>query len=130
LTGSVCIEEIKADIRTLSQQKNECSANYLAHQIRKKVNVLVTLCQMESRKSRVEKKVHFGVRMLSTRQQWIATLEQDVKILEEQQQAITKTLEQMRDNSKATAILNIKSELGEIEKRLTLARETLIQAIR
>lgn len=130
LTGPVCIDEIKADIRTLSQQKTECGANYLANQIKQKVNILVTLCQMESRKNKVEKKAHFGIKMLSTRQQWIATLEQDVKTLEKQQQAIRKTLEQMKDNSNATAILNIKSELGEVEKRLTLARETLMQAIR
>ncbi|CEG58077.1 primosomal replication protein PriC [Legionella fallonii] len=130
LTGEGCINEIKADIQTLSQQKNERSAHYLSNKIRQKVNVLVTLCQMESRKNKMEEKVHFGIKMLSTRQQWIATLEQDIKALEKQQLAMINTLEQMQRNSNITAILSLQGELGEVEKRLTLARETLNQAIR
>ncbi len=130
LTGMSCIEEIKADIHVLSQQKSKNSAQYVATKIRQKVDVLVTLCQMESRKNKKEEKVHFGIKVLSTRQQWITTLEQDIKTLESQQQAMIKTLGQMQRASNITAVLSLQAELGEIEKRLTLARETLNQAIR
>ncbi len=129
LTGMSCIEEIKADIQTLSQQKSKQSAQYLASKIRQKVNVLVALCQMESRKNKRDDRAHFGIKMLSTRQQWIATLEQDIKALERQQQAMTKTVEQMQRSSNITAVLSLQAELGEVEKRLTLARETLNKAI-
>lgn len=128
-TGMSCIEEIKADIQTLSQQKSTHSAHFLANKIRQKVNVLVTLCQIESRKNTREERAHFGMNMLSTRQQWIATLEQDIEALERQQQAMIKTFEQMQRGSNITAVLSLQAELGEIEKRLTLARETLNKVI-
>ncbi|MCL9683277.1 primosomal replication protein PriC [Legionella maioricensis] len=129
LTGSACVEEIKADIQALSHQKNERSAHFLANRIKQKVNVLVALCQIDSKKNKVEEKTHFGVKMLSTRQQWIENLEIEVSTLEKQQQAIAKALTQMkRTNANAAAILTVQSELGVVQKRLTLAREALNQA--
>ncbi|EHL29489.1 primosomal replication protein PriC [Legionella drancourtii] len=129
-SGASCIAEIKADIQSLSQQKNERSAFYLAERIRRKVNVLVALCQIHSRKNITEENVSFGVKMLSTRQQWIQGLETDIQTLERQQQALTTTLEQMtRSNHPVAVILQLKSELGEIERRLTLAKETWSRAI-
>ena len=129
LTGTACVEEIKADIQALSHQKNERSAHYLANRIKQKVNVLVALCQIESRKNKVEEKIHFGVKMLSTRQQWIETLEREVSTLEQQQQAIAKALSQMKLSTNAEAILSVQGELGEVQRRLTLAKEALNQAI-
>lgn len=129
LTGAACVEEIKADIQALSHQENERSAHFLANRIKQKVNVLVALCQIESRKNKVEEKIHFGVKMLSTRQQWIENLEREVSTLEKQQQAIAKTLIQMKHSANAAAILTVQGELGEVQRRLTLAREALNQAI-
>lgn len=129
LTGPACIEEIKLDIHALSHQKNERSGHFLADRIKQKVNVLVALCQMDSRKSKPEGKVYFGMKMLSTRQQWIQTLERDITTLVMQQQAMTKALEQMKCSTNAVAILSLQGELGEVERRLTLAREALNQAI-
>lgn len=82
LTASGCIQEIKEDIMALSQQKNERSAHYLAERIQRKVHVLVRLCQIERPKQKLEKKTHFELKMLSTRQQWIQGLEKDIYTLE------------------------------------------------
>ena len=129
LTGPACVEEIKAEIHALSQQKNERSAQYLADRIKQKVNVLVALCQIESRKNKPEEKVYFGVKMLSTRQQWIITLEKDISTLEAQQQAMAKALEQLKHSTNTASILSLQRELGEVVRRLTLAREALNQAV-
>lgn len=131
LNGSTCITEIKADIQALSQQKNERSAVYLAEQIWGKVNVLVALCQLYNRKNKTEEKIFFGMEMLSTRQQWINDLEVNRQGLEDQHNALTKTLQHMLEhiNPNPEAILQLKSELGEVERRLTLAKETLTRAI-
>lgn len=129
LTGAACVAEIKADIQALSQQDNERSAHYLANRIKQKVNVLVSLCQIESRKKKPEDKVYLGLKMLSTRQQWIQSLELDISTLETQQQALEKALAQMKRGTNAAAILSVQGELGEVERRLTLAREALNQAV-
>ncbi len=127
--GVSFVAEIKADLELLLEQKNEHSAFYLAERIRQKINVLVALCQIHSRKNQPEEKVSFGVKMLSTRQQWIHDLELDIQTLEKQQQAMTKTLEQMLRYNKTEAILDLKAELGKIERRLTLAKETFSRAV-
>lgn len=129
LTGHGCVQEIKADINALSIQNNQRSAHFLAERINHKINVLVALCQMDSRKNKPEEQLGFGVTMLSTRQQWIQMLEKDITTLVNQQQAMTKALQQMNLGGNTSAILTLQSELGEVEKRLTLARETLNQAV-
>lgn len=129
LTGSGCINEIKEEIHKLSQQKNERSAHFLAERIKQKINVLVALCQIDGKKNKPQAKANFGLTMLSTRQQWIQGLEADISTLTRQQQAMTKSLQQMNNGSKPEAILKLRAELGEVERRLTLAQETLNQAI-
>lgn len=129
LTGSGCVEEIKVDIQKLSQQNNERSAYFLAERIKQKINVLVALCQIDSKKSKPAGKAHFGLTMLSTRQQWIQNLETEINTLTLQQRAMTKTLQQMSLGTSTSAILVLRAELGEIERRLTLAKETLNQAL-
>jgi hypothetical protein len=124
-----CVNEIKEDITALSQQKNERSANFLATRIQQKINVLVTICNLGNQKNKREEKVHFGLQTISTRQQWIQGLELDIEILSKQQDAMTKALQAMRYNKNNEALLNLKAELGEVERRLTLAKETLNQAL-
>lgn len=129
LTGLGCVDEIKKDIEALAHQDNERSAYYLATRIKQKVNVLVALCQIEGRKNKGEEKVHFGLTMLNTRQQWIESLEKEINTLQKQQQAMTKALAQMKRSPDTQAVLSVQKELGEIERRLTLATETLNQTI-
>jgi hypothetical protein len=128
VTAAACINEIKADIQTLAKQDNYLSAYYLAGQVKQKISVLVGLCKIE-KKNKQQKDAGFGISMLSTRQQWLQSLEQTVSILTKQQEALAKTLTQMQShNTDVAVLLNIKSELGEAQRRLTLAKEALNKA--
>jgi hypothetical protein len=53
----------------------------------------------------------------------------EIHTLLEQQQAMTKTLEHLKHHRNSNAILHLKAELGEVERRLTLAKETLNRAV-
>lgn len=129
LTASTCIAEIKADIHHLSHQENKRGAEYIATRIKQKINVLVALCQIDRRRKKPEQKTVFTLDMLSTRQQWISTLEKNINTLTLQYQALTRTVQHMKTDTAAEVILCLKSELGEVERRLTLAQEALNQAI-
>lgn len=129
LSGAACIEEIKSDIKVLSEQKNTRSAQYFAERIQQKINVLVSLCQINAKKNKPEGAVYFGVKMLSTRQQWIKTLENDIETLVTQQQAMLNALEQNKLSTNVEVMLSVQAELGEVERRLTLAKEELKRAV-
>lgn len=129
LTGALCIEEIKADIQTLTSQDSVHSAMFLASRIQQKINVLVALCQTHSKHNKSEERVYFGLNKLSTRQQWIGSLEEDVHTLTLQHEALLRALEQMKRNANVSALLGVQGELGALEKRLTLAQEALNRAI-
>jgi hypothetical protein len=124
-TGAGCIEEIKADIEFLTRQNNKRSAFYLAKNIQRKVNVLVTLCQLYNSENKIEEKVHFRMKTLTTRQQWVSELEADIRTLEQQEQALNNTLVSMTNRGNLDGALRLKADLGEIERHLTLAREQL-----
>lgn len=126
--GQQYIDEIKADLKVLSQQNNKRCAHYVAEQIKSKVNVLVTLCQLDQKKPKSHGKEYFGLGMLSTRQQWMQSLEHEIATLVLQQKGMISTLEQMNKIKNTEAILALNSELGALEKRLTLAKETLSKA--
>ncbi|KTD05881.1 coiled-coil protein [Legionella gratiana] len=128
-TAALCIAEIKADIHALSKQTNKRSAFYLAERIRQKINVLVVLCQIHHRKNKPEGKSYFGIKMLSTRQQWINDLEIEIDALSTQRQAMIKSLAHLQCRQDSDALLNLKAELGEVERSLTLAKETLNRAV-
>lgn len=127
-TAATCIAEIKADIALMAAKKREGSAHYLAQRIRQKINVLVTLCHIQSSKPKPEVKINFGLNMISTRQQWLQTLEKDINLLTAQQEAMNKALQQTQVQGKTQILLQLKAELGEVEKRLTLAKETFARA--
>lgn len=130
LTGAACVAEIKSDIFHLATQQNQRSAAYLAQRIKEKINVLVALCQIHAKKTKVNEQVHFGLKMLSTRQQWIQSLEDDINTLSRQQESLNKAFNQMKNNAaSAEALLSVRAELGEVERRLTLAQEALNHAI-
>lgn len=128
LNPKVCIDEIKNDLLLLNTTKSQYSSLYLAEKIQRKINLLVTLCQLDKKRKKISPSPSFGLNMLSTRHQWIVELEQKVHTLESQHQAVIKTLTQMEKNANLEAVLNLKSELGELERRLTLAREALQKA--
>ena len=128
LTGAICINEIKADLHLLSKQENQPAALYLAEQVKHKINVLVGLCQISNRNKKPVEPPQFNIKMLTTRQQWLQSIEDDIHALTNQQQALSKALMQMRQGIDPSAALNLKAELGEVERRLTLAQEALTKA--
>jgi hypothetical protein len=123
-SATACIAEIKADIQQLTVQKNESSAYYLAARIQKKISVLVALCHLQANKPKVERKINFGLNKISTRQQWLQTLENEINLLTLQQEAQIKAIQQMQTRGDTQALLQLQVDLGDVEKRLTLAKET------
>jgi len=129
MTPQTCIAEIKADLQLLSTHSNERSIHYLAQRISQKINVLVQLCQLHVHRKIPERQSNFGIRMISTRQQWLQTIEDDIIRFTEQQQALAATLHELQKNGNQQMILNVQAELGEAERRLTLAQETLARSL-
>lgn len=127
-SGQACIAEIKADMQTLACQQSEYSAYYLAQRIDQKIKVLVSLCQQKSKQKTTVKEFNFGLQSISTRQQWLQSLAKDLTRLEEQQRAMLLAVEQMQQRGDTQALLNLKMDLGEIEKQLTLAKEAFSHA--
>lgn len=128
MSAATCIAEIKADLQQLADQKNEYSAYYLAERIQQKISVLVALCHLQANKPKAQEKINFGLDKICTRQQWLQALEKDINRLTAQQQAQIKTLEQIKARGDTQAVLQLQAELGEVEKRLTLAKEAFASA--
>lgn len=127
-SGTTFVDEIKADIEQLSRQDNERSAYFLAEQIKQKVTVLVALCQIEGRTTKVVEKKHFGIKSLGTRQQWLQNMEAEIQILSKQQVAMANSLAQIKPGAEPAMVLSVHAELGEVERQLTLAQEALKKA--
>lgn len=129
-TAQSCTDEIKAELKKLKQQTNEASVHYLSGRISQKINVLVRLCQVHMDKKTPDRQVGFGVKTLSTRQQWLQSLHEDIARLTMQQQALTSALVILRAENNTPAILSVQAESGEADRRLTLAKEALARATR
>ena len=127
-TAKTCIDEIKADLRAIQTQDNEQSAAYLAERARKKINVLVRLCQQNTGKKTPERHANFGVQAIGTRQQWLQTMQKDIDTLCMQRQALKASLAALQTENNAQAILSLQAELGHADRRLTLAKETLARS--
>ncbi len=128
MTPQSCIDEINADLQTLNDHDNERSVHYLAKRVSQKINVLVRLCQKQIDKKTTGVSQTFGVQTISTRQQWLITLQEEIARLSAQQLALTTALSQLHQEKNPQTILNLQAEVGEVERRLTLARETLTRA--
>lgn len=129
ITALSCIDELKLDIRSLVKQKSDVSSLYLAEQIMRKINILVNLCAIEKKQVQLHERLPLSINTLSTRQQWLHELEQNIAVLSKQQQALIKTLSAMQSHNKdAAVLLNLQAELGSVEKSLTQAKETLNKA--
>lgn len=122
--------EIREDIRTLSSQTNQRAVHHLAVKISQKINVLVTICSRHNREKPDSDVVSYGVDKISTRQQWLQSLEANIEILDAQRTSLANALAQKGCSSDdSLAQLSLQRELGELERRLTLARETWQRAI-
>ena len=128
LTSQTCINEIKTDLQAIKLQNNEQSAHYLAERVGQKINVLVRLCQHDPDKNKPDRQVNFGVQAMGTRQQWLQTMQRDIDTLAAQHQALATRLTTLQAENNTQAILNLQVELGNAERRLTLAKETLARS--
>jgi hypothetical protein len=129
VTPQSCIDDIREDLERLGQQIHERSSSHLAEQVNKKINVLVQLCALKRDPKGAEPVSSFGVKTISTRRQWLRALEDDIFRLEAQQISLATALNQLKIESKLDATLRAQAELGEVERCLTLARETLKRAM-
>ncbi|STX30063.1 coiled-coil protein [Legionella beliardensis] len=121
-------KEVKTDINTLSQQTNLRVAHYLALQINQKINVLVSVCQQHSKKKVTSEVADFTLDRLTTRQQWLQNLEQQITLLTQQKDALAATLAQSQ-NLNGESKLKLQAELGQLQKQLTLANEAYLKAM-
>lgn len=129
MTPHSCINEIKADLQSLSAQKNERSARYLAERVHQKINVLVQLCRVGDDKKTSEQPPTFSVQAINTRQQWLQTLRENIARLQTQQQALTATLDNLQRGRDSQAILKLQAEIGKVERSLTLAKDILARTM-
>lgn len=128
-TAIACINELKADLQVLRQVKHERSAEYLAEQLKQKVSILVAISRLEHKNKEKIQPASFSMEKISTRQQWLQALEQEVEVLRKQKQALSTRLSQINpQKSDPALLLNLKHELGLLEKKLTLAEEALNKA--
>ena len=128
MTPKSCIDEISADLETLSHHTHQLSSDYLARRVSQKINVLVQLCQTHKNKKATKHTMPFGVKAISTRQQWLVALQEDIDKLSREQQTLLSTVQRLQKKSAPDVILSLQSDLGEIERQLTEARETLTRA--
>lgn len=128
-TPACCINEIKADLKVLKQQLNPKAAQFIAGKVSRKINVLVRLCQLQGNKKWVENPEKFSIQAIHTRQQWLHTLEYDIRSLTTQHEALKKRLDGSEHTRDTQKMLTLQSDLGEIERQLTLAKEAWSKAM-
>ncbi|WP_133128299.1 hypothetical protein [Legionella nagasakiensis] len=128
ITSKSCVEEIKSDLERLKIQNSERSARYLAEKVARKIHILVALCSRHEHMQSIKSSNHVGIKAMSTHHQWLASLQDEIVTLNEQQQALATRLLQCEELPDLQTTLAIQAALGEVERRLTLARETLARA--
>ncbi|KTC94403.1 primosomal replication protein [Legionella erythra] len=124
--ASAFIAEVKKDIDRLARRNDLQSAHFVAERIKQKINVLVSLCQLHDKSSLRAEKPDYTLPRIMTRQQWLQSLEHEMEVLSHQQQALFNRQQKHLD---AEAQLALQAELGALEKRLTLLRETYQKAV-
>jgi hypothetical protein len=129
MTPQSCIDEILDDLKLLETHRSQRSDQYLAKRVSEKINVLVQLCQMSKNSERVSPPFSFTVDSITTRQQWLARLTKEMAELRLQEEALMNRLAHLEKRDNPTVILNVQAELGEINRRLTVAQETLSRAM-
>lgn len=127
LSVSVCVDEIKRDLNGLQGQEESLSSRFMAEQVSKKINVLLRVCQVARRKAATTPREPFGVRCLSTRQQWLNQLQGEIDRLSAQQHALQAALDTCVTRT-PDALLALQRELGEVTRYLVTAEEAFMVA--
>lgn len=108
---------LKQEIQRLSEQKNDSSCYYLAQKLYQKINLLVLCLKLQKTKS---DQTNFYPPSFSNRQQFIANLQEQIQALNSQHHALNLRISKTQDTQVS---LQLKKELGQIEKRLTEIKE-------
>lgn len=117
------VDDIKTEIERLKNVKRSLSAHYLAEKISQKIQVLVTYCndnhtgasvRAPSSKSLLDE--------LCTRNQFVEKTEEKIQRLQSQDLALKTRLAECKCTQES---LKLTKELGELNKQLTLAKESL-----
>jgi len=125
------VTEIKSDIQALRAIKtSELAKQHVAERIHQKINILVKLCAHHNRQPIMPSEdISYSIKQLSTRQQWLQTLDDDIDLLTKQKESLHRALTREKTANNTMVLLNLHRELGELEKRLTLAVETRARAV-
>lgn len=129
LSNETCIDEIRYDLKRLEMPNNTISAEYLAKSVLDKINFLVRFCKINETDLSKKADREFGIKSISTRQQWLSALEEDIVKLEQQQFSINTRMSQVNKDEVDT-LLGLQAALGEVSQKLTLLQEKYEQAIR
>jgi hypothetical protein len=119
-----CIESLRHDLEALQANPDDFAAHFIAQQLSRKVNVLLRICHESSFKE--ARLPVFSMQRMSTRQQWLVQLQQDITRLTAQQAALLEALSTHEARLMSVdATLLLQHELGEVTRRLTEAQEKL-----
>lgn len=114
------IQDITFELSRLQQASSPAIQQFLGDKIKRKVNVLVNICvQPQNKAATVETKLN--IKRFRTRHQWLQDAEKEIVQLKQQYTALLNTAN--RDYLNTAAQLNIQQELGELQKKITLAEE-------
>ncbi len=128
MTSQAYIDEITADLQSLKKHENNQAAHFIAERVGQKINVLVRLCQQNIDKPTSEPEDSFDIQAISTRQQWLQTMQHDIDVLQAQHSALTATLVTFNAENNIQASLNLQVELGKVARHLTLAKEAFARS--
>ncbi len=122
---SACVAEIKEDLsRLYGFHHNEQKYCYLATRIEQKIEVLVRLCQIETKKQGSKLPSAQMMMRLCRRKHWVEELEQTINQFKQQYQHLKKKTMECKDTEIQLAM---QAELGVLQKKITLLEEKLEQ---
>lgn len=129
LTAKDCINDIRADIDKLKSRDEGTSSTLLALMIERKVNVLVRLCYLYSKKKTKSIEARFDIDGMKTRQSFLRSLEDDISCLSKQLEALTLRLKLYESRGDVDVSLKFRADIGKLEQLLTRAQEKYAKAI-
>ena len=115
---SYFLEEIKADIITLSHASSLKTRSYVAQKLNQKVHVLVRICKQHQKTESKHSKPLLST--LSSRQQYVQNLFEEIERLHQQYQALCNKKQKVNNH---TVLIALEEEIGLIQKKVTLAEE-------
>lgn len=128
LNARACIQEIKVDLQQLKKKSQSKILEFLAKRIRQKIDFLVHVYHIQALGKRGPEEKTQAMDAITTRQQWLTNLNQEITALNEQREALSLRLSKLKKRGDSQSILSLQAEIGQLERQLTLARETWVRA--